>query len=79
MALYTVGLVIALLGIYFIFRILQRTVTPPVAPLPPGPTPKFLVGNLFDLPRSGEKEWLHWAKHKDLYGVAYTLPELGLY
>jgi hypothetical protein len=38
------------------------------APLPPGPKPKFLIGNLFDLPKPGELEWEHWLKHKDLYG-----------
>ena len=63
----TVSRVIALLGIYFIYRIL-RTTGRASAPLPPGPKPRLLVGNLFDMPPLGEKEWLHWAKHKDLYG-----------
>jgi hypothetical protein len=36
--------------------------------LPPGPKPKFLIGNLTDLPKSGEREWQHWLKHKTLYG-----------
>ena len=34
--------------------------------LPPGPKAKPLIGNLLDLPQG--HEWLHWAKHKDLYG-----------
>lgn len=37
-------------------------------PLPPGPKPKPLIGNLGDLPPPGAREWEHWAKHKELYG-----------
>lgn len=37
-------------------------------PLPPGPKPRPLVGNLADLPPNGAREWEHWLKHKDLYG-----------
>ena len=36
--------------------------------LPPGPKPKFLIGNFLDLPKSGELEYMHWLKHRDLYG-----------
>jgi hypothetical protein len=36
--------------------------------LPPGPKPKPLIGNLLDLPTS--HDWLHWAKHKALYGAS---------
>ena len=35
-------------------------------PLPPGPRPLPLIGNLLDLPKG--KEWEHWIKHKELYG-----------
>jgi hypothetical protein len=37
--------------------------------LPPGPKPLPLLGNVADLPKAGVKEWEHWLKHKDLYGV----------
>lgn len=37
-------------------------------PLPPGPKPKHLVGSISDLPPKGKPEWLHWLRHKDLYG-----------
>ncbi|KAJ5424189.1 Cytochrome P450 E-class group I [Penicillium cf. griseofulvum] len=36
-------------------------------PLPPGPPPRPIIGNLFDFPKPGAKEWEHWLKHKDLY------------
>ena len=37
-------------------------------PLPPGPRPKPIIGNLSDLPNSTEKDWEFWLKHKRLYG-----------
>lgn len=37
-------------------------------PLPPGPVPKFIIGNFHDLPPHGVKDWEHWLRHKDLYG-----------
>ncbi|KAJ5808623.1 hypothetical protein N7474_009892 [Penicillium riverlandense] len=37
-------------------------------PLPPGPSPKPVVGNISDLPPRGAQDWMHWLKHKDLYG-----------
>jgi hypothetical protein len=43
--------------------------------LPPGPKPKFLIGNLLDLPKPGEMEWMHWLKHRDLYGT-FTILEI---
>jgi hypothetical protein len=43
--------------------------------LPPGPKPKFLIGNLLDLPKPGEMEYIHWLKHRDLYGP-FTILEI---
>lgn len=37
-------------------------------PLPPGPSPKAFIGNISDLPPAGAQDWMHWAKHKELYG-----------
>ncbi|KAH8690781.1 cytochrome P450 [Talaromyces proteolyticus] len=67
MALQAIALLITLLGILFLYKIIRPS-NPRIAPLPPGPKPKLFIGNLSDLPPAGEKEWLHWAKHKDLYG-----------
>lgn len=53
------------LALYLLHRF---STTVKQAPLPPGPKPKFLIGNLLDLPKPGELEWEHWLKHKDLYG-----------
>lgn len=39
-------------------------------PLPPGPPPKPIVGNISDLPPKGAQDWMHWLKHKELYGDA---------
>ncbi|KKA21750.1 Cytochrome P450 oxidoreductase OrdA-like protein [Rasamsonia emersonii CBS 393.64] len=46
-------------------------------PLPPGPKPKPLVGNISDLPQKGKPEWLHWLRHKDLYGPISSVTVLG--
>jgi hypothetical protein len=37
-------------------------------PLPPGPVGKPIVGNISDLPPPGAQDWMHWLKHKELYG-----------
>ncbi|RGP67286.1 o-methylsterigmatocystin oxidoreductase [Fusarium sporotrichioides] len=46
-------------------------------PLPPGPKPLPLIGNLFDLPLTGTAEYKHWTKHKDMYGPISYLNVLG--
>lgn len=37
--------------------------------LPPGPKPTPIVGNISDLPPPGAQDWMHWLKHKELYGM----------
>lgn len=59
----------------FIVKFLHSRARKP--PLPPGPKGLPLIGNIFDLPASDEKPWLHWQKHKDLYGPISSVTVLG--
>lgn len=45
--------------------------------LPPGPRPKPLIGNLLDLPPSGQPEFRHWLSHKDKYGPVSSVTIMG--
>lgn len=38
-------------------------------PLPPGPRPTPVLGNISDLPPPGTQDWMHWLQHKDAYGM----------
>lgn len=53
-------------GVYLIKSIFFATPERKSGPLPPGPKQLLLIGNLLDLPKG--QEWVHWTKHKDLYG-----------
>ncbi|OJJ81483.1 cytochrome P450 monooxygenase fmaG [Aspergillus glaucus CBS 516.65] len=57
-----------LLGLAALY-VLRQLLSPRqnLAPLPPGPKGKPLIGNLGDLPPPGKKDWEHWAMFKELY------------
>ena len=59
-----------LVGLYLINKLLRRT-TRDSYKFPPDPKPLPLIGNLFDLPK--DRDWVHWAKHKDIYGPINSL------
>ncbi|EJD08416.1 cytochrome P450 [Fomitiporia mediterranea MF3/22] len=66
---------IGCVGVYLLKHyVLDRSNHPP---LPPGPKPKPIIGNLLDLPPPGQQEWIHWAKHKKLYGPISSVTMLG--
>ena len=62
-----VGLILGIVGLYVTKMLLTRK--GPLGPLPPGPRPKLVLGNIADLPLPGTQDWMHWLKHKELYGM----------
>ncbi|EJC98989.1 cytochrome P450 [Fomitiporia mediterranea MF3/22] len=65
------------LGILFLWLVKMLLRPKTSAPLPPGPEPKPIIGNLMDLPPPGAQEWVHWAKHKELYGPISSVTVFG--
>lgn len=61
-----IAVLVGALVLYAIKVHLSRKNAP--GPLPPGPPGKPIVGNIADLPPSGEQDWMHWLKHKTEYG-----------
>lgn len=64
-----VGVVLLAIVLYAIKLVIFRKNAP--GPLPPGPKGKPIIGNISDLPAPGTADWVHWLKHKDLYGRRY--------
>jgi len=63
-----VALVLGAIGLYVTKVLLGRSGRPR-GPLPPGPRPKPVLGNVSDLPPPGTQDWMHWLKHKEIYGI----------
>ncbi|KFY34347.1 hypothetical protein V494_06846 [Pseudogymnoascus sp. VKM F-4513 (FW-928)] len=71
----TVSVACGVLALYVISRLLRGKGDR--RPLPPGPKGLPVLGNINDLPKAGEPEWLHWLQHKDLYGPISSITVLG--
>lgn len=67
LTLRSLHVVLIAVAIYLLVQIISVKRRSSSLPLPPGPRPLPLLGNLLDFPNEGP-EWLHWAKHKEKYG-----------
>ena len=64
----TLDIVATAVLFFLVFRFVgYHTLFSGIPPLPPGPKPKLLAGNLSDFPKTHAGRF--WAKHEDLYGM----------
>lgn len=70
MSFSTLVILVITVPLIYALKILLTSKRPP-GPKPPGPPPKPIVGNIADLPSPGSQDWVHWAKHKERYGMTW--------
>lgn len=68
----SIGFVGLLLISFAVERVLNKLKNGGRPPLPPGPKGLPVVGNVNDLPKAGELDYVHWLKHKELYGQFWS-------
>ncbi|KAM0455036.1 hypothetical protein ACHAPV_007923 [Trichoderma viride] len=68
------GIVVALA--FIVYRLFFRK-KDTLLPLPPGPKPIPILGNINDLPPPGVPEFQHWLPFKDKYGSISSVSVLG--
>ncbi|CAH0046585.1 unnamed protein product [Clonostachys solani] len=73
-SLLLVGIAVTL-GSLLVFQQWRRKRS--AVPLPPGPRPLPLLGNMFDLPTGKIPEYEHWSKHRENYGPVSSVTVLG--
>ncbi|KLO04415.1 cytochrome P450 [Schizopora paradoxa] len=73
-AMHVLGTVIGVLVLFIFKHFLNKRTRP--STLPPGPKRLPFIGNLLDLPR-GDLDWIHWARHKHLYGPISSVTVFG--
>ncbi|EUC44767.1 hypothetical protein COCMIDRAFT_97390 [Bipolaris oryzae ATCC 44560] len=70
-----IGVAFGIAALFFVIRYLL--VKRHQLPLPPGPKGLPILGNIRDMPKIDDVEWMHWAKHKDIYGPISSVSVLG--
>ncbi|KAL7914398.1 cytochrome P450 [Trichoderma velutinum] len=68
--------IIVLIGV-LIYSLFFRRKQDVLLPLPPGPKPLPILGNIRDGPPAGVPDFLHWLTFKDKYGPISSLTVLG--
>ena len=63
----SIAIAFGVLAVYLISRLFRSKGNG--LPLPPGPKGMPVLGNLNDLPKSGEMDSHHWLKHLYQYGT----------
>lgn len=71
-----VDLAVGCVAVYLVKSLISRS-NANALPKPPGPKAIPLIGNVLDIPIGEEKQWLHWQKHKRLYGPISSVTALG--
>ncbi|KAL7937811.1 cytochrome P450 [Trichoderma chlorosporum] len=67
---------VVVLVVFFIYRLFFRKESE-FLPLPPGPKPIPILGNIRDAPSPDVPEFEHWLSYKDKYGPIISITVLG--
>lgn len=65
----TTDYVVGLSGVLLVLHLISKKLRGNKLPLPPGPKPLPILGNILDFPKHGVHEARFWTKHKALYGM----------
>lgn len=71
-----VDLAVGCVAVYVVKSLISRPSSNTLSK-PPGPKALPLLGNALDIPIGEEKQWLHWQKHKQLYGPISSVTAFG--